>query len=373
MRVLLSEMEMRWLMPIVVLSCGKYPGVPGTVPEALFSHILPDCPLAPDKDHSTGGRHKTGLIDAVAFFLFVDHRADISNQIFVSGALPEEGAEVIVVLAEKAGAELAVGGQTNARAKAAERLRDRSNKADFAGSPVREAVFARRLTAFVGNLDQRPARVDTLVNFGGRNHKFAGPVAVGVERHEFDEAHDDAAIARKLGKGFDFVVVEAADEHGIDFGGRKARVLDGVDAVHDFGEGLGAGDAFEFGGIERIEADVDAANPGSDQAVAALGEQVAVGGHGEVIDAEGMQAGEVVFHTVADERFTAGDADFANPKAEEDFGEAVEFRPGEDFVVVAIVFRVGGAAVDAAKITAIRDRNAQVGDLAAETVVKGHG
>ena len=40
--------------------------------------------------------------------------------------------------------------------------------------------------------------------------------------------------------------------------------------------------------------------------------------------------------------------------------------------MVAIIFRIGGAAVDAAEIAAIRDRDAQVGDLPAEFVVKGH-
>jgi hypothetical protein len=58
---------------------------------------------------------------------------------------------------------------------------------------------------------------------------------------------------------------------------------------------------------------------------------------------------------------------------QEDAGEAVELRPGKDLVVVAIVFRVGGAAVDTAKIAAVRDRDAQVGDLPVEFVVKGHG
>jgi hypothetical protein len=40
--------------------------------------------------------------------------------------------------------------------------------------------------------------------------------------------------------------------------------------------------------------------------------------------------------------------------------------------VIAIVFRVGGTAIDATEIAAVGDRDAEVGDLAAETVVKGH-
>jgi len=60
-------------------------------------------------------------------------------------------------------------------------------------------------------------------------------------------------------------------------------------------------------------------------------------------------------------------------QAEEDRGETVELRPGENFVVIAVVFRVGGAAVYTAEIAAVRDGDAQVRDLAAEFVVKSHG
>src|SRR6266852_505894 len=86
-----------------------------------------------------------------------------------------------------------------------------------------------------------------------------------------------------------------------------------------------------------------------------------------------METRDVVFNAVADERLTAGDSNFANAEMQEDASEAVELGPGEDFIVVAIVFRVGGAAIDAAEVTAIRDGNAQVGNLPAEFVVKGHG
>ena len=71
-------------------------------------------------------------------------------------------------------------------------------------------------------------------------------------------------------------------------------------------------------------------------------------------------------------RWMRHNADFADAKVEEDSGQAVELGPGENFVVIAIVFRVGGTAVDATEIAAVSDRNSEVGDLAAETVVKGH-
>src|SRR5882724_4062932 len=329
--------------------------------------------LASDKNHGARGGDKTGLIDAVAFFFLHDDGGDVGDQVLVGGAFAQHGAQVVIVLAEKAGAKLAVGGKTDARAVAAEWLRYRSDEADFAGGAIRETVFARGFAALVRNLYQRPARVNALLDFRGGDDEIPRPVAVGIEGHEFDEAHDDTALAGKFREGFDFIVIESADEDGVHFGGREARFLSGFDAVHDLGERFGTRDVFESGRVERIEADVDATETGGDEPVAAFGEEVAVGGHGEVFDAEGMKRGAVIVDAVADEWLTAGDANFANAEMQEDASEAVELGPGEDFIVVAIVFRVGGAAVDAAEIAAVRDGDAQVGDLPAEFVVKGHG
>jgi hypothetical protein len=58
-----------------------------------------------------------------------------------------------IVLAEKTGAKFAVGGQTDARAVAAERLRDWRDEADFAGARMVESVFARGFAA-LGNLHE---------------------------------------------------------------------------------------------------------------------------------------------------------------------------------------------------------------------------
>jgi hypothetical protein len=40
--------------------------------------------------------------------------------------------------------------------------------------------------------------------------------------------------------------------------------------------------------------------------------------------------------------------------------------------VIAIVFRIRGAAVHATEIATIRDRDTQIGDLSSELVVKRH-
>src|SRR6266849_2568258 len=85
-----------------------------------------------------------------------------------------------------------------------------------------------------------------------------------------------------------------------------------------------------------------------------------------------METSDVVLDAFADEGLAAGNADFADAHAQEDPGEAVEFGPRENFVVIAVIFGIGRAAIDAAEIAAVRDGDAQVGDLTAEFIVKGH-
>src|SRR5579863_8710381 len=298
--------------------------------------------LAADKDHGAGGRLEAGLVDAVAGFFFGDHGANAFLDVVVCRAVAERGAEVVVVLAEEAGADLAVGGEADARTVAAEGLGDRSDQADFAGRAVGEFVFARGLAFRVGNLHQRPLRVDAPVNFVGRNHQFARPVAVGVERHEFDEAHDHAAIAGEGGEGFHFVFVEAADEDGVYFRGTERRVLGSVDAAHNGVVSARASDFFELDGIERIEADVDAVQAGSDQGRDTLGQQVAVGGHGNVRYAQLVQLVDVVFRAFADQRLAAGDAHFLDAQVHKNAGQPFKFWPGKNLIVFAVIFRVGG-------------------------------
>ena len=79
----------------------------------------------------------------------------------------------MVILAEKAGAELPVRSQADAGTMAAEGLSDRGDKANLAGSAIGKPILARRFTAFMRNLNQGPARVDALVNFRSGNDEFA--------------------------------------------------------------------------------------------------------------------------------------------------------------------------------------------------------
>src|SRR4029077_2375215 len=97
----------------------------------------------------------------------------------------------------------------------AEGLRDRGNEADLPGGPICKTVFPGCLAAFMRNLLQRPLCVNAPMDFGRRHHKATIPVAVCIERHEFDESHDDATLAREAGKCFHLIIINAPDEHSL--------------------------------------------------------------------------------------------------------------------------------------------------------------
>src|SRR5438270_9965007 len=99
----------------------------------------------------------------MAFFFFVHSGLDEENQIFVTGVFAQQTSHIVIVFAEKAGTQFAVRSQAYARAVPAEGLGDRSNQTDFTWGTVREAILARSFAGFIGNLLERPARVNTFV------------------------------------------------------------------------------------------------------------------------------------------------------------------------------------------------------------------
>src|SRR3979490_84946 len=167
MRVLLSEMDTRLLMECVSSARGYCSAVPGPCLEASFSHILANIPLSADKYHGTSRRYKARLVDAMTFFFFHDLRADVGEQILVRSSLAHQRAQVMIVLAEQARAQLAVGGQPDTRTVATEGLRNRGDEADFAGCAIGEAVLPGGFAALVRNLLEWPAGVDALVDRRG--------------------------------------------------------------------------------------------------------------------------------------------------------------------------------------------------------------
>src|ERR1700733_10283945 len=90
------------------------------------------------------------------------------------------------------------------------------------------------------------------------------------------------------------------------------------------------------------------------------------------LDPERGKPADVILDAIANQRFAAGYANFSDAQPYKNPHQMIELPPCKNFVVIAVVFRVGRAAIHAAKIAAVCDRNAQVGDRPSEFVAKSH-
>ena len=88
-------------------------------------------------------------------FFFLDHAANEFRQLFVRGAAAHLAVQIVVPDGKQAGANFAVGGDANAAAVSAERMRHRRDDSDFSDAVV-EAIAARGFAAGVRNFHQRP-------------------------------------------------------------------------------------------------------------------------------------------------------------------------------------------------------------------------
>src|SRR5260370_3142186 len=111
---------------------------------------------------------------------FRDNRANVSGQALVGGSFTQQRPQIMIVLAEKTGAELAVGSQPDARAMTAEGLCHRCDEADFAGRAIGKAVLSSGFAALVGYLRERPTSVDAAGDLGGGDNQATRPVAESI-------------------------------------------------------------------------------------------------------------------------------------------------------------------------------------------------
>src|ERR1700732_4199156 len=95
---------------------------------------------------------------------------------------------------------------------------------------------------------------------------------------------------------------------------------------------------------------------------------MSVGGHRKILHTERFQSRYKVFYAGAHQGFATSDAYFTDTHADENASEAFVLVPFKKGMLGHVIFRIRRAAVDTAKIAAVGDRDAQVGDLAAEFV-----
>src|SRR3990172_1832603 len=150
----------------------------------------------------------------------------------------------------------------------------------------------------------------------------------------------------------------------------KIQVQGPPQARHDVGEIVPAGDVPVAFGFEAVQAEVQVAQAGSIKVSRHLGQQYAIGGEADLLQAwRPMECSHKIHHSPAHQGFAAGDPDFAdadlnrNPSRLEQFFIAHDFRRGQFLPVLA------RQAIEAAQVAAVGDGNAQVIDFSGEIVL----
>ena len=220
----------------------------------------------------------------------------------------------------------------------------------------------------LADLAQRHELSHARENFVERDHDLRRPHAIFFQRHELDEAHEHAFFAREAAEGGDLVVIEAAQQNAIDLHRIQPGALRGANSCQHALVGVGhAGDAGEALGIDRIHRNRDARKAGVGQRLRQLGQQMSVGGEGDVerLAFERLHAGQLAHHVdqaAAQQRLAAGETDLGDAQADEDTRHAQVVGDGHLRKLRPVAAR---AAIDALVVAAIGDGDPQIADAPA--------
>ena len=173
----------------------------------------------------------------MAGFLLPNHALEPFGDLIIRRARAQVRAQVVLGHTEQTGADLAVRSQPDAIAVAAKGLADRRDDSDLA-PPIREGPAPGSRGGIVGgNRPQVEPGLQAGQNLAARHDHFLEPGARGIERHEFDKAQTQVALVSEARQRFDFVVVKAADDDGVDLYRVEAEFLREADALQDLVQG----------------------------------------------------------------------------------------------------------------------------------------
>ena len=190
-----------------------------------------------------------------------------------------------------------------------------------------------------------------------------------ADGHVFDKAQVNGTVDREPREGR-HVLVEAADDHAVDLNRLKAPSKRRIDAGHGLLEPAQARDLSKECGVERVERNVDAVEPGVFELRRQLGQQCAVGGERDVLDLrDRADVANERDDAAADQRLATRQTHAANALPRHQAHKAGDFLGAEQLVVRAGRHAIGRHAVNAAEIALVGNGNAQVVDIAAKTVM----
>src|SRR5437899_2114222 len=310
-----------------------------------------------------GALERRTLVDLVLQLLVADCLGQDVRQIVVAGSGPQRPAQVPLVDRKQARADLSIGGEPNAIARAAERLRHRVDEAELADA-VAEREPSRGAAGFGrhGHHGHEVA-LDDRLDLVAAQHTLALPVAVGIERHELDEADHVRLAARQLRERdhFDFGEIAHGDDVHLDR--RDARIaFELFETGQHFIQPATAGDLVEAVVLQCVQADVDALQARLGQRSGQRAQQEAIGGQAQAAHWQARHALDQLREPRPQRRFTARQADLFDPQLDGHPGDALDLVKRQYGVALEPLHTLLGHAVDAAEVAPVCDRDAQIAD-----------
>ena len=168
---------------------------------------------------------------------------------------------------------------------ATERLSNRHNEADLRLVAGKAPALGGGRGVLDGERLQVKCCAQPVEDFRTGHHVLRLPGAAGVQRHKLNETHDEVFVPGKAGQRLNLVIVEAANDNGIDLHRRKAQSLGLLDGRKHFVEAIAAREFFEIGTIQRIEAEAHPSQSSRTQGFTLLAKMESIGGEGEILDA----------------------------------------------------------------------------------------
>ncbi|MCY1352793.1 hypothetical protein D9M69_391110 [compost metagenome] len=244
----------------------------------------------------------------------------------------------------------------------------RGDEAD-PGLAAEHLPVARRPAGAVAAGQQLEALRDPLAHLvAGAQGVLALMAGDAAQRHLLDEADVQLVVDGEGHQVLHLVVVAALLHHAVELDALEPGAARHGDAVQHLVELVATGEGGEAFALQRIEADVQAGDPGGTQVAGHGGQLRTVGGDRQVVQlAARAEAAEQVEQVLAHQRLAAGDANAFDAEADEGVRHRVEFFEGKD-LRPRREDHVLAHAVRAAEVATIGDRQAQVGDAPAKGV-----
>ena len=146
---------------------------------------------------------------------------------------------------KQAGANVAISSQADAVALAAERLGYRGNDSKFRLAIAERPTGCRLCSVLSGQGSDGDFGLNSFQNFAAGHNVFALPRSAGVQRHKLDHPHHDVFLHGEMGQCPNLVVVQAANDDGVDFDRSQAKRLGQADGFEHIVEPIAAGDFSE--------------------------------------------------------------------------------------------------------------------------------